>query len=78
MAHRSKATQRRFEKSGFHPHQLQHWHRMNSHNGRPEVGGTESRPSGDPVGALEEVLGNYNDAERDVIRGYLQRLLEAS
>lgn len=76
----ARATQRRFEKADFHPHQLRHWHRLHKGNGSPSPGqgGTGIAAPDAGTGVLERVLDSYSEAERDVIRRFLKSLAAAT
>lgn len=75
----ARATQRRFEKAGFNPHQLRHWHRAFK---RQEPGRGPARlltgpELPDDVRALQEVATEYNEEERALISGFLHKALQA-
>lgn len=76
----ARATQRRFEKAEFHPHQLRHWHRLHKGNGSPSSGqvGRDIAAPHAGTGVLERVLDSYSEGERDVIRRFLKSLATAT
>ena len=75
----ARATQRRFEKAGFHPHQLRHWHRAFKRPmpGLDSEGSTSrTRPPLD-MAALQEVVADYSETERAVIIDFLFKAAKA-
>jgi integrase len=74
----ARATQRRFEKAGFNPHQLRHWHRAFK---RPMPGSRDSHlrsargPSSD--NALQALLNSYDETDRELLKDFLSKLLTA-
>jgi integrase len=73
----ARATQRRFEKLNFNPHQLRHWykaHKASSHSPQATAERTDLRPA--QPGEVEALLANYSNSERSLIRAFLQALLD--
>ena len=75
----ARATQRRFEKADFHPHQLRHWHRAFK---RPMPGGGPARSTSRTqlpreMAALQEVVADYSETERAVIIDFLFKAAKA-
>lgn len=74
----ARATQRRFEKAGFHPHQLRHWHRAFKRQ-ITGVGMTASEETQLPqeVTALRQLAADYTEAELSIISDFLSKALKA-
>lgn len=73
----ARATQRRFEKAGFNPHQLRHWHKAYKgvRANRPQPG---SHPSlALEMAALQQVVSDYSEVERVIISDFLSKALRA-
>ncbi len=76
----ARATQRRFEKAGFHPHQLRHWYRANigKRHGHPQAPQTSSLLARKrTVHAIDEIAEQYSNEDLTVILGFLTKLLDA-
>lgn len=79
---KARATQRRFEKAGFHPHQLRHWHRANMSGPRQglvssaSVRSTHGADEG-TMRALDEITRHYSREELAIVHGFLTKLVKA-
>lgn len=74
---KARATQRRFEKAGFHPHQLRHWHRAHKPRGEG-VTSTTGRQSSAQFGSepFDQISQQYSREELVLIHGFLSKLLK--
>lgn len=74
----TRASQRRFERADFHPHQLRHWHAINiagSHQ-PPQQQQAPSSSLQSADNGLREISANLSDQEVEVVISYLTDLLE--
>lgn len=75
----ARATQRRFEKAGIHPHQLRHWHRANrqsSESARILENVNTLAASQSPT-VLDEVSATYSNEELTLVSSFLNDLAAA-
>lgn len=74
---RARATQRRFEKAGIHPHQLRHWHRANrlrSESAKISQDASDSLAGEQPPTVLDEVTATYRNQELALVASFLTDL----
>lgn len=73
----ARATQRRFEKAEFHPHQLRHWHKAYKRPMAPGAAAASSSTRSGLKTLLHEIAADYSAAERSAIVDFLSRVARA-